>query len=293
MVSQSGAGTLAGLAVWFCALGCSGTPEDSGQPTGRCNGHEALCDVTFDELVVAMTHNAMSNAEEGWLAPNQNLGLERQLEDGIRGFMLDTHLGDGGEALLCHGLCDLGSEPLDEGLAKFTSFLEENPGEVVVFMIQNGISAALTSDAFDAAGLTRYTYSHSPGEPWPTLAALVDDNTRLVVFHEGGGTEFGWYMDGYGEHVWDTPYGQDSPEAMGCDRLRGDSEHPLFLMNHFLTSPIALPELAEQVNYNPFLIDRARQCEAESGQRVNWIAVDFYDIGDVVAAVDELNGVER
>ncbi len=270
---------------------CAAEPDEPDRPL-RCNGHAALCDRPYDALVVPMAHNAMSSAEEGWLAPNQTFAVPTQLRDGIRGFMLDTHWDEAtGEPALCHADCALGSTPLVDGLRIFTDFLDANPGEVLTFMVQNGIDAETTEAAFAEADLLRYAHAHDPGTPWPTLRELVQADTRLVVFHEGGGTFHGWYMDGYADFVWDTAYGQDRPEDMDCAPLRGDPDHDLFLMNHFLTAPIALPSLAEQVNHNPFLIDRARRCGEEAGQPVNWIAVDFYDIGDVIETAEILNGV--
>ena len=38
------------------------------------------------------------------------------------------------------------------------------------------------------------------------------------------------------------------------------------------------------------LLDRAHECERKRGLPVNLIAVDFYDQGDLLAVVDELNG---
>lgn len=273
-------------------LGCAGAAVDgdSAAPSTACNGAESLCAKRFDELVVPMTHNAMSSAEEEWLAPNQTHAIPRQLEDGVRGFMLDTHYDDG-EPALCHGFCSVGSTPLDDGLRQFTDFLDAHPREVLTFMIENGVSAEDTAAAFAAADLLRYTYAHDPAEPWPTLEALIEADTRLVVFHQGGGTEPAWYMDGYAAYVWDNDYSAESAEDFTCDRLRGSTEHALYLMNHFLTAPLASPDLAEQVNHNPLLLDRARQCEAEAGQPVNWISVDFYDIGDVLETAAILNGV--
>ncbi|MCO4744364.1 MAG: hypothetical protein KC912_06210 [Proteobacteria bacterium] len=265
------------------------TEEPPADPTG-CNGADVLCERRFDELVVAMTHNGMSSAEDDWLAPNQTHGMARQLEDGVRGFMLDTHYGDGDEALLCHGFCGVGSMPLVEGLSIFTSFLEANPREVITFMFEADISAEDTAKAFDDAGLTPFTYAHDPSAPWPTLETLIAAETRAIVFHQGGTTEPAWYMAGYSDFVWDTDYAADTAADFSCDRLRGNSEHSLFLMNHFLTSPLASADLAEQVNHNPLLLDRAEQCALEAGQPVNWIAVDFYDIGDVLETVDILNG---
>lgn len=255
-----------------------------------CNGDPALCERRFDELVVPMTHNAMASAEEGFLGPNQNFGTRQQLSDGIRGFMLDTHADpDTGEAVLCHSVCALGSTPLVDGLRVFTDFFEANPRDVVVFMIQNGIGADETAAAFDEADLTRFAHAQDPDEPWPTLSELLDAGTPLIVFHEGGGTDPEWYMDGYDGYVWDTPYSAETAEDFSCDVLRGSPDSSLFLVNHFLTAPISMPSLAEQVNYNPLLIDRVRQCQDESGQQVNWISVDFYDIGDVVATARLLN----
>ncbi|TNE91556.1 MAG: phosphatidylinositol-specific phospholipase C domain-containing protein [Deltaproteobacteria bacterium] len=273
---------------------CSGpAAEDSAtEPATGCNGHDVLCQLPFDEVAVAMTHNAMSSAEDDWLAPNQTYAMPRQLEDGVRGFMIDTHYDDDGTPALCHGFCSIGSTPLVDGLRQFTDFLDAHPREVVVFMIENGISAEDTAAAFEAADLLRYTYAHDPQLAWPTLGELVEADTRLIVFHQGGGTDPAWYMDGYADYVWDTDYSAETAADFDCGRLRGSSDHALFLMNHFLTAPLASPDLAEQVNHNPLLLDRARQCEAEAGQAVNWIAVDFYDIGDVLAVVDTLNGVD-
>jgi len=51
------------------------------------------------------------------------------------------------------------------------------------------------------------------------------------------------------------------------------------------------PGLANQVNHNPLFIDRALECEAFHDHIPNFVTVDFYEIGDLAAVVDELNGV--
>jgi len=106
--------TLALLGAFLCAS-CSSTSGTGGTggtggslPDPKCNGHEELCDRAFDQVAYAMTHNAMSNAEAGWVLPNQNFGITRQLNDGIRGMMLDTYDEDG-ELFLCHLICLAGS----------------------------------------------------------------------------------------------------------------------------------------------------------------------------------------
>jgi len=238
-----------------------------------------------------MTHNAMSNAEAGWVSPNQNFGLTRQLSDGIRGVMLDTYDEDG-ELLLCHVICLAGSQPLVEGLEEITTFLEANPEEVVSIIFENYITNAQTADAFEDSGLIDFVYAHDIGEPWPTLADLIAAGTRLVVFQEKlpQEAEYPWLMNIW-DHAWETPFSFAAPEDFTCDPNRGDPANPLFLFNHFLSATLGgNPDLAEMVNHNPLFIDRVHECEAENDDFANFIAVDFYDIGDLFDVVDDLNG---
>jgi hypothetical protein len=63
------------------------------EPAG-CNGSRALCDRRLDEVVFPATHNSYAAADEpGWFFANQRFGIERQLEDGIRAFLIDIHFG--------------------------------------------------------------------------------------------------------------------------------------------------------------------------------------------------------
>ena len=304
MTSQS---TRAAALAVFCVLLCascdtsetggadagtdSGVAPDASQPDPKCNGHAELCDRGFDQVAYPMTHNAMSNDEAGWILPNQNFGIMRQLNDGIRGLMLDTYDEDGA-LLLCHVTCLAGSQPLVEGLGEITTFLEANPDEVVSIIFENYITHAQTAGAFEASGLIDFVSVHEVGEPWPTLGELIETNTRLVVFQEKKPqeAEFPWLMNIW-DHAWETPFSFATPEEFVCTPNRGDPANPLFLLNHFLTATLGgKPEFAEMVNYNPLFIDRARQCAEEGNDFPNFVAVDFYDIGDLFAVVDALNG---
>lgn len=269
----------------------SGLEPDGGEPDAVCNGHAELCGRRFDQVSFAMTHNAMSNAEAGWLLPNQRFGITRQLDDGIRGMMLDTYEEDG-VLLLCHVYCSLGSQPLVEGLEEITAFLSTNPDEVVSIIFENYITHAQTEAAFEESGLIDFVYAHPLGSPWPTLADLIEADTRLVVFQEKlpEEDEFPWLMKIW-DHAWETPFSFPAPEDLVCDPNRGNADNALFLLNHFLTSPFGGSlELAEMVNFNPLFIDRARQCELEGNALPNFVAVDFYDVGDLFPVVDALNG---
>ncbi|MEO7197250.1 MAG: hypothetical protein ABIZ50_02130 [Solirubrobacterales bacterium] len=90
---------LAGLAaaVLFVVLVLPGGESVKQRPSGppqACNGFAELCGKRLDEVTLAATHNSMSAAEEpGWFLPNQRYGITRQLDDGIRALLIDTHYG--------------------------------------------------------------------------------------------------------------------------------------------------------------------------------------------------------
>jgi uncharacterized membrane protein HdeD (DUF308 family) len=59
-----------------------------------CNGSQQLCNKRLNEVAFPATHNSFSAAEQpGWLFANQRFGIRRQLEDGIRGLLIDVHYG--------------------------------------------------------------------------------------------------------------------------------------------------------------------------------------------------------
>lgn len=63
-------------------------------PVKACNGYGELCDRTIDQVAFPAAHNAMSAAElRGWFAPNNRRGIPRQLDDGVRALLIDTHYG--------------------------------------------------------------------------------------------------------------------------------------------------------------------------------------------------------
>lgn len=255
---------------------------------GRCNGDAALCDRRYDQVAYATTHNAMSNADEGWLGPNQQHGITRQLDDGIRGLMLDTHY-DGGVAHLCHAFCQLGKETLASGLWKIRRYLDLHPQEVVTIIFEAYVSEADTAAAFAAAGLLPALHAQPAGAPWPTLRELIDAETRLVVFTDERGA-LPWH-----HYVWDyaseTPFSFETPAQLSCAPNRGNPSHPLFILNHFLTQILGSPQLADQINHDPLFIDRALACQAARDRLPNFVTVDFYDIGDVFSVTATLNGL--
>jgi hypothetical protein len=63
-------------------------------PVTHCNGFEELCEKTLDQVSFPAAHNAMSAASlPGWYQPNQRHDIRRQLDDGVRAFLIDSHYG--------------------------------------------------------------------------------------------------------------------------------------------------------------------------------------------------------
>jgi len=314
-------GGIAAMALFAAIVGSR--PGDA----VACNGHVELCDRRYDEVTTAATHNSMSAPDIVPVWPEHDGGLTAQLDAGIRTLLIDTHhwpplesadqliaaaagrepplppalaealyrqvitARDGRPgAFLCHNHCAFGAQPLGEGLDEIRDFLARNPSEVVTLIIQDAISPDETAAAFEAAGLDRYVFPQRLGAPWPTLGEMIERGRRLVVFAEEEGPPPDWYANAF-EAMQETPFLFLSPDAFSCVENRGDPHAPLFLMNHWVQR--IAPDRADSVRVNRLdvLVDRARKCERERGLRPNYLAVNFYDIGDVVAAADVLNGV--
>ncbi|HMV68376.1 MAG TPA: hypothetical protein PKA64_16125 [Myxococcota bacterium] len=257
---------------------CGPSPVDDGGRRDR----------TLLEITLPATHNAMSNADDGWALPNQQHPIARQLDDGVRGMLIDTYAWQG-EPYLCHGYCELGATPLAAALDDLRAFLEREPEEIVVLIIQDALSIAETQLAFDAAGLLgRALAPPATGEPWPTIGEMIDADRRLVVTRESGGPGPAWFPPFY-DVGFDTPYEFRSVDAFSCDVLRGSGDHDLFLVNHWVEDPFPSEANAAAANAADVLRARIDACEAERGHRVNLLAVDGYAVGDLLQVVAERN----
>ncbi len=260
-------------------------PTPPSAPT-VCNGG-ALCDRRFDQVAYPTTHNAMSSEERGFASPNQRFSITRQLSDGVRGLMLDVHPRYD-EAWLCHGTCLAGSQRHVEGLCEIAQFLDAHPSDVVTLIYESYVPGAAVVADLTAVGLDADAVTQRAGDPWPTLGAMVRSGRRLVVLTDRADGAAPWYMDVWA-HAQENPFAALTPGDLSCVEGRGRSTNALFILNHFLTNPLASPELARMVNFNPALIDHARRCQQTRMRTANFVTVDFYDLGDLMPAVASLN----
>lgn len=282
---------LAGLAV-LLVPGCAAPPPpDTGVEPLACNGSPLLCSRPVDQVVFPTTHNAMSSEEDGWYVPNQHYDIPSQLADGVRGLMLDIHYDDG-VVTLCHELCALGSQTLHQGLREITDFLDANPAQVIAIVFESYVEAQDAVDVFHSLGLDDRAISPPTDGSWPTLEEMTAGGYQLLVFSDEGGGDPPWYMDLWGS-AWETPWDNQEPDDLTCERTdRGSADNPFGILNHFLTDPVASPQLAEEINYDPFFGERVQDCTDQWGRPPSFVAVDFYDIGDLFTVVSTANGLE-
>jgi len=197
---------------------------------------------------------------------------------------------------LCHALCELGSTEWLPAMKQVRTWMDTHPRDVVTFFVQDTVSPADTADVFRRAGLLRYVYTPDPearpDEHWPTLGQLVESGQRLVVMMEnhGGGTTYPWLLHGF-DWAQDTPYDFARPQDFSCAPNRGPEDARVFLVNHWITDKKREVSNATQVNARDVLLPRVRQCEEERHRFPTFVAVDFYDRGDLFGVVDTLNGV--
>lgn len=193
------------------------------------------------------------------------------------------------EVYLCHSFCELGAAPIGAALVDLRDYLDANPGEFVIVIVQDQTNPEDTIRAFEVADLAERAYAHTAGEPWPTLGELLAQGKQLLVLaeHEAGGAD--WYQPAY-SLLQETALTATAND-FSCAPGRGGPDNPLFLLNHWLPQRPALPSDALEVNAADVLLERARRCAEERDHVPNIVVVDFYDAGDLFSTVAALNGL--
>ena len=192
------------------------------------------------------------------------------------------------DVYLCHNYCELGAVKMVDEMVAVRQFLETNPSEIVMIIVQDAVSAADVAQVFNAAGLLDQVATLAKGEPLPTLGDLVDAGTRLVVFAESGEDDApAWYPRAY-DWFQETPYAWKSIGSFTCAPNRGKPDNPLFLVNHWVGRSPPDPALSKQVNGRSVLEARAQQCLTDRGITPTVIAADVATSGDLIAVTSEM-----
>ncbi len=260
----------------------------------QCNLYPELCNKKYDEVAYLTTHNAFNASEDGFTLGNHTFGLERQLNDGVRSLMLDVY-DENGVATMYHGFSALGTMTLYDGLEIIKAFLDNNPNEVITIIFESYVNSDLIESDLESAGLIDELFVKDENSDWPTLQEMIDLQKRLVVFSDRTADSPGqeWH-----HYVWDyaveTHFSNHSLASFTCDYNRGNAENDLFILNHFVTDEqLGVGEIDSSAlaNDNPFLINRAMECQEINNKFPNFVTVDFYELGNAFDAVNILNEV--
>ncbi len=309
--AQLAIGSSGDLASWYL------TPITS--PTNPMPSQDQR---TLDQVTFLTAHNAYANGVDGGFAPpfvnffpNQSRGINQQLSDGVRGFMLDIHQTSDG-AILCHDSCTLVSSPvaLNVDLQRMVDFLKAHPDQFVTVFLEDYVDpGVLRSELARVNGL--YDVLYRPDQTgvrqngWPKMADLIAANHQLLIFtdHSRASDESaGLTRDSFGvmyqrdwtvENYWSMGSGAYSSDWSCYSRWYGSDLNvpltqtysafrPLFVMNHFHDATIAGTAQTD----NTKVLDRAQRfCQPTARKKPNFLAVDRYDLGNPAAAVNSLN----
>lgn len=276
-----------GLVCGTCGFCSKIKPTD---PKSKENG------LVFNKYSWLTTHNSYAKEGGSLLGPaNQIDSIGAQLNNGVRGLMLDMYDFDG-NIWLCHsaGTCYnfTAFEPAEDALTTIQKFLEVNPTEIITIFIEDYVQSTdgLTK-VFNAAGLKDYMFPLASmpknGEDWPLISDMITKNQRLIVFTSKRAKEASEGIAYVWNYVVENQYGNDKSDggmvAGECPNRAesspmNDTKKSLVLMNYFPTNPNATESCLD--NSTP-LTNMLDTCHKLSGNRwANFIAVDFYKNGD-------------
>ncbi|KAL7141136.1 hypothetical protein ABFS83_08G033900 [Erythranthe nasuta] len=266
----------------------------------------------FNKYAFLATHNSFaiegepSHTGVPRITPtNQEDTITQQLNNGVRGLMLDIYDYEG-DIWLCHsfgGRCRdfTAFGPAIDTLKEIEAFMRKNPTEIVTLILQdyvqtpNGLTKVLKE-----AGLMNYRFPLSKmprnGENWPLVKEMVAKNQRLLVFtsveskQKSEGIAYQW------NYIVETLYGDNGMTSTYCvnreesSRLN-DTSKSLVLVNYFGSLP---SKKMACIHNSEDLRKVIETCHRAAGERwPNFLAVDFYkrsEGGGPFQAVDALNG---
>lgn len=176
-------------------------------------------------------------------------------------------------------------------LATIRRFLELNPNQVIILFDEDYVPERDLESAFKRAGLFRYLARLRSGQPLPTLGSLIASRHNVVVFAQNQTSgKYAWDANGF-SWIQDTPLGAKKPSQFSCKLYRGRPNNPLLMMNNWADIFPPRPSPNVPLVQRAFILKRARQCDRQRGMLPNLILTDYYNRGDVIGAVNELNGV--
>jgi len=259
-----------------------------------------LCLRGVNETVWATSHNSHASLDRNHniISSSQRTNITAQMNGGVRVINLDVHEYNN-QTMLCHGGYDYiahpcflsGNWPLEDAFVEIVSFLENNSFAVLIITLESYVTAQDIANASDATHLTSYFHAQELGATWPSLASLIESGERVILFSQDRPEiDIPWYHYD-GDYMAKTHWGYNDTAYFNCDLTRGNTSSSLRWLDHYISDPISSESTSNITNQVPVVVERADECTEQWGQIPNFIAVDYWGQGDIVLAVDTLNGL--
>jgi len=274
------------------------SPKDTGLP--------------LDRYTWVTTHNAFTSDD---LFRNQNQTIDEQLAGGVRGLMLDLyHHQD--RVRLCHKWCANESRSFADLVnTTLLPFLENEPDAILTLHLEDHTSRSeLVAELERTPGLVGKTFDPYAWTTsgWPTYADIVKSGQRVLIFDHAlansgvlltrSGAIHVMHSEQFTvENYWSlgtTPlqhdrrcYSRWKDQELSRPEIEGrPGWRPLFTMNQFHGIP--LPSHAWKDNALDELTVRYQSwCFPSAKRKPNYVAVDFYEEGNVGGFVDWLGAL--
>ncbi len=258
-------------------------------------------ELRLDQICQVGTHNSHVNLQEGFIYNQQIWSIKKQLNNGVRHFLLDFWE-ENGVAKLCHGTCKtlsltaragIPNKTVKSGLETIKNFLDNNPGEIVTLELENYLSAAKTYQEFQSVpGLENYILKKTDYEPmehdgyWPTLAWFVKQEKRLIIFDTKGEDRYAFNTDRY---MTRNMYGTLNVDKACTLRGSERSNRQLYQLNYFATVAIALAQNNSIAQLRQILATCQEKGIIIPGKTPNFLALDFTNLGEPFKYANMLN----
>ena len=124
---------------------------------------------------------------------------------------------------------------------------------------------------------------------------MILQGKDVVIYVQSEYNESYSYFHPAWKHSWDTPYGQQDKEEMTCELGRGDSSQSVWHLSNWLSSIFgtADPYKAHEVNEYEFLLNRTIECWEIMDRRPTFVAVDYWEDGEITNVTITLNKMEN
>jgi hypothetical protein len=200
------------------------------------------------------------------------------------------------DVYLCHSICAIGMKLLVDELTEIAAWTKAHRRDVVTLLMEStGVSSDDIAARLKTAGLVSSLHKQAAGAPWPTLGALIAKGDHVIVFNDDksgtGGTTFPWLLDRF-TWTWETPWDNEKASDFArCNADRGTAGNSLYVVDNY-PEDLVIPNAndAKRFEVDPFLVERLLHCREVSGVRPNFAMVNYYNVSDIFADVDILNG---